>query len=80
MILAEARSLIAKRVRRGTILASPRAARDYLAPRYGHLEHEVFTVLFLGTRRRSCWPKLWQSFGLEQSRRLLINLLHKRSQ
>lgn len=51
-ILAEAPSLTARRVRRGTMLSSPRAARDYLTLRYGQLELEVFTILFLDTCRR----------------------------
>ena len=51
-ILAEARSLIKRRLRRGTALTSPRAAQDFLSLRYAHLEHEVFVVLFLDTRHR----------------------------
>ena len=51
-ILAEARSLIKKRLRRGTLLTSPRAAHEFLTLHYAHLEHEVFAVLFLDTRHR----------------------------
>jgi DNA repair protein RadC len=51
-ILAAARSILARRIRRGTLLSSPRAAQDYLTLRYASLEHEVFAVLFLDTRHR----------------------------
>lgn len=51
-ILAEARHLLARRVRRGTTLTSPRAARDYLTMRLADRDHEVFTILFLDTRHR----------------------------
>ena len=51
-IIGEARSMIARRMRRGTMLSSPRAAQDFLTFRFAHLEHEVFAVLFLDTRHR----------------------------
>lgn len=51
-ILAEARSLISRRMRQGTTLTSPRAAQEFLTLRFAHLEHEVFAVLFLDTRHR----------------------------
>ena len=51
-ILTAARAILARRVRRGTTLTSPRAARDYLTLRLADREHEVFTILFLDTRHR----------------------------
>ena len=51
-ILTAARTILARRVRRGTALTSPRAARDYLTLRLADREHEVFTILFLDTRHR----------------------------
>lgn len=51
-ILAAARRVLARRVRRGTALDSPRVTRDYLATRLGALEHEVFCCLYLDTRHR----------------------------
>jgi len=40
------------RVRRGTLLSSPKATRDYLALKLGTLEREVFAVIFLDRRHR----------------------------
>ena len=51
-ILTEARAILSRRIRRGTLLSSPRAAQDFLTARYASLEHEVFSVLFLDTRHR----------------------------
>jgi DNA repair protein RadC len=51
-ILAAAREQMSRRVRRGTSLTSPRAARDYLALKLGTLEREVFAVLYLDKRHR----------------------------
>jgi DNA repair protein RadC len=41
-----------ERLQAGPVLASPRAARDYLIARLRDLEHEVFCCLFLDSRHR----------------------------
>lgn len=46
-ILAAAKSMMNRKVRRGTALSSPRMVRDYLVAKLGNLEHEVFAVLLL---------------------------------
>jgi len=46
-VLRAARASLARRLRRGASLESPRAAHDYLRMRMGALEHEVFGVLYL---------------------------------
>jgi len=51
-IIAAARRALSSRVRKGTMLSSPRAVRDYLTTRLGPRDHEVFTVLFLDNRHR----------------------------
>jgi len=51
-VIAGAKHALAIRVRKGTVMASPKAARDYLTMRLGAREHEVFTILFLDSRHR----------------------------
>jgi DNA repair protein RadC len=51
-ILAAARVALARRLRRGAALESPRAAHDYLMLRLGAREHEVFCVVWLDNRHR----------------------------
>ena len=51
-VLRAARSSLARRLRRGVALESPRVAHDYLRVRLGALEHEVFGVLWLDNRHR----------------------------
>ncbi len=51
-ILQAARAALSTRVRKGSALTSPKAARDYLTTRLGPRDHEVFTVLFLDNRHR----------------------------
>jgi len=51
-ILAAAREQLARRMRRGATLASPKATYDYLSLRFGTLEHEVFCVIHLDNRHR----------------------------
>lgn len=51
-ILAAARAVLARRIRRGTLMDSPRATRDYLTTKLGELEHEVFCCLYLDSRHR----------------------------
>jgi DNA repair protein RadC len=51
-ILAAARQALAHRVRRGAPLSSPQKVREYLTVRLGHLDHEVFGVIFADQRHR----------------------------
>jgi DNA repair protein RadC len=51
-IIAAAREHMSRRVRRGTLLSSPKATRDYLSLKLGSLEREVFAVIFLDKRHR----------------------------
>jgi DNA repair protein RadC len=51
-IVAAARIALARRLRRGAALESPRAAHDYLMLRLGAREHEVFCVVWLDNRHR----------------------------
>jgi DNA repair protein RadC len=51
-ILTAARQALAYRVRRGADISSPHRAREYLAMRLGHLDHEVFGVIFVDKRHR----------------------------
>jgi DNA repair protein RadC len=51
-IIEAALNILAKRMSRGSLLASPRAARDYLALRFGQVEHEVFAAIYLTKRHQ----------------------------
>ncbi len=51
-ILAAARSIMSRKVRRGTSMASPRLVKDFLSIKLGTLEHETFCVLLLDRRHR----------------------------
>ena len=51
-ILAAARNILARHVRRGRAISSPRHTRDYLRLELATLEHEVFAILFLDNRHR----------------------------
>lgn len=51
-VLAHARQVMARRVRRGTTLSSPQVARDYLRLQLGDREHEVFAMLLLDSQHR----------------------------
>ena len=51
-LIAGARHALAIRVRKGSVMTSPRAARDYLTMRLAPRDHEVFTILFLDSRHR----------------------------
>ena len=51
-VLAQARRVLSRRVRRGATMTSPQAVKDYLAVELGALEHEVFCVLFLDAQHR----------------------------
>lgn len=51
-VMTAARSVLARRVRRGTEFTSPQLARDYLRVKLGEREHEVFVVVLLDARHR----------------------------
>jgi DNA repair protein RadC len=51
-IIHAALTCLANRMRRGAPLASPKAVRNYLTLRFGALQHEVFTVIYLDSRHR----------------------------
>ena len=51
-ILDAARALLARRVRRGRALSSPRHTRDYLRLALATHDHELFAILFLDNRHR----------------------------
>ena len=51
-ILDAARSILARRVRRGRALSSPRHTRDFLRLELASRDHEIFAILFLDNRHR----------------------------
>jgi DNA repair protein RadC len=51
-VLQHARCVLSRRVRRGALMTSPSAVKDYLRVRLGALEHELFTVIFLDAQNR----------------------------
>src|SRR5260370_37429377 len=51
-ILAAARGIMSRKVRRGTSMASPRLVKDFLSIKLGALEHETFNELLLDKRHR----------------------------
>lgn len=51
-ILDAARRVLARRVRRGTVLTDSQVVRDYLRMKLADLEHEVFVVLLLDMQHR----------------------------
>lgn len=51
-ILRAAEEILARRLNAGEVLADPSAAGAMLRARLGHLDHEVFCVVFLDTRHR----------------------------
>jgi DNA repair protein RadC len=51
-IIEAALKILTKRMTRGSVLASPRAARDYLALRFGQVEQEVFAAVYLTKRHQ----------------------------
>ena len=52
VLIEAARAVLARRFRRGSPLASPRAAREWLSVNLSLREHEVFVVLLLDNRHR----------------------------
>lgn len=51
-ILHAARTTLNRRFRRGKALTSPNHSIEYLQVQLGHLEHEVFTILWLDNRNQ----------------------------
>jgi DNA repair protein RadC len=51
-ILEAGMKILAARVRRGASLNSPRSVREFLIMKLGHLNHEIFAVIFLDRRHR----------------------------
>jgi DNA repair protein RadC len=51
-ILDAARSILARRVRRGRALSSQRHTRDFLRLELASRDHEIFAILFLDNRHR----------------------------
>jgi len=51
-ILDAARSILARRVRRGRALSNPRHTRDFLRLELASRDHEIFAILFLDNRQR----------------------------
>ena len=51
-ILHAARTTLNRRFRRGKALTSPNDSKEYLQVQLGHLEHEVFAILWLDQRHR----------------------------
>lgn len=51
-VIRAACACVAPRMRRGSALDSPKAAKDYLMLRLGELPHEVFCVIYLDNRNR----------------------------
>ncbi len=49
-VIESALTIVAKRVARGSMLASPKAVKDFLVLRLADLEHEIFGVILLSTR------------------------------
>lgn len=45
--IQEALAILTRRLAHGEVLSSPAAARSYATIKLGHLEHEVFGVIFL---------------------------------
>ncbi len=51
-IIEAAMSEVTKRFSRGTAITSPEKTKEFLQLKLGHLEHEVFAVLWLDNRHR----------------------------
>ena len=51
-ILTAARSIMSRKVRRGTSMSSPKLVKDFLTTKLGTLEHETFCVILLDKRHR----------------------------
>ena len=51
-IMNGARQALSARIRKGTRLDSPKMTSNFLITRFGTLEHEIFTLIFLDNRHR----------------------------
>ena len=51
-VLQAAMHVVGQQVRRGAVLSSPQAVRDFLRVKLGTLEHEVFAVLLMDAQNR----------------------------
>ena len=51
-VISAARAALARRVRKGAVLSSPRDVQDYLKMKLAGLDHEVFCAIFLDTRHK----------------------------
>jgi len=51
-IMTGARQALSHRIRKGTLMDSPKATADYLTARLATREHETFTVIYLDNRHR----------------------------
>ncbi len=49
-VVDTALTIVAKRIARGPVLASPKAVKDFLVLRLADMQHEIFGVLLLSTR------------------------------
>jgi len=60
-ILVSARAVLARTIRRGKSLESPRVVREYLSVTLGTRPHEVFGILYLDNRHRLIeWQELFR--------------------
>lgn len=51
-VIAAALRILSSRVVRHSTLSNPRATREYVAVRFGGIEHEIFACLYLDNRNR----------------------------
>jgi DNA repair protein RadC len=51
-IVAAAREIMSRKLRRGTSMTSPKLVKDFLSVKLGSLEHEMFCVMLLDKRHR----------------------------
>lgn len=51
-IIQSAREMMSRKLRRGTLMTSPKLVRDFLSVKLGTLEHEMFCVILLDKRHR----------------------------
>ena len=51
-VIANAKSILAARNKRGAALVSPKNTQDYLALEFGEYEHEIFGAIMLDNRNR----------------------------
>jgi len=51
-VIQAALKLLSERVAKGPLLSSPKTVKDYLRLRFGDLQHEVFSLLYVDKRHR----------------------------